>query len=106
MYQPLHQMSHDMRVALRQFRRAPGLTLAVVLALACGIGGMTTVFTLIDAVVLRPLPVAAPADLVSLPDPSFSYPMFEQIGDRAHMLRGVRRALSNSSCETVVIPRH
>ena len=89
MYRLLDQVSHDLRFALRQFRRAPGLTLAAVLALACGIGGMTTVFTLVDAVVLRPLPVAAPDELVSLRDPSFSYPMFEQIRDRAHMLRGV-----------------
>ena len=50
---------------------------------------MTTVFTLVDAVVLRPLPVAAPDELVSLRYPSFSYPMFEQIRDRGHMLRGV-----------------
>jgi putative ABC transport system permease protein len=89
MYRPLDQVSHDMRFALRQFRRAPGLTLAAVLALACGIGGLTTVFTLVDAVVLRPLPVAAPDELVWLRDPSFSYPMFEQIRDRGHMLRGV-----------------
>jgi predicted permease len=89
MYPSLDQVSHDLRFALRQFRRATGLTFAAVLALACGIGGMTTVFTLIDAVVLRPLPVAAPHELVSLRDPSFSYPMFEQIRDRGHMLRGV-----------------
>ena len=59
------------------------------LGVACGIGGVTTVFTLVDAVVLRPLPVAAPEELVWLRDPSFSYPMFEQIRDRGHMLRGV-----------------
>ena len=89
MHVKLDQMSRDLRFALRQFRRAPGLTLAAVLALALGIGGLTTVFTLINAVVLRPLPVAAPEELVSLRDPSFSYPIFEQIRDRAHMLRGV-----------------
>jgi predicted permease len=89
MFRTLDQVSHDVRFALRQFRRAPGLTLAAVLALACGIGGITTVFTLVDAVVLRPLPVAAPEELVWLRDPSFSYPMFEQIRDRGHMLRGL-----------------
>ena len=36
-----------------------------------------------------PLPVAAPDELVWLRDPSFSYPMFERIRDRGHMLRGV-----------------
>ena len=89
MSRALDQVRRDLRFALRQFRRAPGLTFAAVLALACGIGGMTTVFTLVDAVLLRPLPVAAPDELVSLRDPSFSYPMFEQMRDRAHMLRGV-----------------
>ena len=85
----LDQVCRDLRFALRQFRRAPGLTCAAVLALACGIGGMTTVFTLVDAVLLRSLPVAAPDELASLKDPAFSYPMFEQMRDRAHMLRGV-----------------
>ena len=89
MYRPLDQAAHDLRFAVRQFRRAPGLTFAAVLALACGIGGITTVFTLVDAVVLRPLPVSAPSELVWLRDPSFSYPMFEQMRDRAHMLSGV-----------------
>jgi putative ABC transport system permease protein len=50
---------------------------------------VTTVFTLVDAVVLRPLPVSAPGELVWLRNPSFSYPMFEQVRDRARMLRGV-----------------
>jgi putative ABC transport system permease protein len=89
MHLPLNQLPQDLRFALRQFRRAPALTLAAVLALACGIGGMSTVFTLLDTVVLRQLPVPAPDELVSLRYPSFSFPMFEQIRDRAHMLRGV-----------------
>ena len=89
MYRRLDQVSQDLRYALRQFRRAPGLSLAAVLALACGIGGVTTVFTLIDAVVLRPLPVPAPEELVWLRDSSLAYPMFEQVRDRGRMFRGV-----------------
>ena len=83
------QVFHDLRFALRQFGRAPGLTFAALLALACGLGGTVTVFTLVNAVVLRPLPVKAPDELVWLRDPSFSYPVFEQIRDRGHMLRGL-----------------
>ena len=99
MYRRLDQVSHDLRFALRQFRRAPGLTFAALLALACGIGGMVTVFTLVDAVVLRPLPVTAPEELVWLRDPSFSYPMFEQIRDRGHMLTGrVRVGAAHAPC--------
>ena len=89
MYGRLDQVVHDLRFALRQFRRAPGLTFAALLALACGIGGTVTVFTLVNAVVLRPLPVKAPEELVWLRDPSFSYPVFEQIRDRGHMLQGL-----------------
>ena len=89
MYRRLDQVWRDLRFAVRQFRRASGITLAAVLALACGIGAMTTVFTLVDAVVLRPLPVTAPGELVVLRDPAFSYPMFEQIRDRGEMLTGV-----------------
>jgi predicted permease len=89
MYRRLEQLSYDIRSALRQFQRAPALTVAAVVALACGIGGTITVFTLVDAVVLRPLPVRSPGELVWLQDPSFSYPVFEQIRDRGHMLRGL-----------------
>ena len=98
MYGRLDQVVHDLRFALRQFRRAPGLTFAALLALACGIGGTVTVFTLVDAVVLRPLPVKAPEELVWLRDPSFSYPVFEQIRDRGHMLSGpVRVGAANAA---------
>jgi predicted permease len=85
----MNQVARDLRFAVRQFRRTPGLAFAAVLALACGIGGMTTVFTLVDALVLRPLPVAAPDRLVWLKDPSFSYPLFQQIRDRGRMFSGV-----------------
>ena len=43
---------NDIRFARRQFARRPGLTIAAVFALACGLGGVTTVFTLVDAVIL------------------------------------------------------
>jgi predicted permease len=53
----------NLRYALRQFRLAPVFTAAAVLTLALGIGGTTAIFTLIDAVMLRSLPVANPASL-------------------------------------------
>src|SRR5262249_14982716 len=49
--------------ALRQFRQAPLFTAAAVITLALGIGGTTAIFTLIDAVMLKSLPVANPAGL-------------------------------------------
>src|ERR1700732_3720623 len=53
----------NFRYALRQFRLAPVFAAAAVLTLALGIGGTTAIFTLIDAVMLRSLPVSDPARL-------------------------------------------
>src|SRR5215510_5249342 len=52
-----------LRYALRQFRMSPVFTVAAMLTLALGIGGATAIFTLIDAVMLRSLPVKDPAGL-------------------------------------------
>src|SRR5258708_6247028 len=53
----------NIRYALRQFRSSPVFTVAAVLTLALGIGGTTAIFTLIDAVMLRSLPVTDPGQL-------------------------------------------
>ena len=85
----LHHLWNDVRFALRQFARRRGLTLAALFALACGLGGVTTVFTLVDTVILRPLPVASPGELVCLRDPSFSFPVFQEVSARGGMLSHV-----------------
>jgi len=53
----------NIRYAFRQFRHSPVFTAAAVLTLALGIGGTTAIFSLIDSVMLRSLPVADPAAL-------------------------------------------
>jgi hypothetical protein len=56
----------DLRIALRQIRSNPALALAVILTLALGIGSTTAVFTLVSAILLRPLPFLEPDRLVRI----------------------------------------
>ena len=58
----------DLRVALRRFRHQPSFTAVVVLTLAFGLGANTAIFTLVDALLLRSLPVDRPEELYRLGD--------------------------------------
>src|ERR1035441_5072243 len=58
----------NLRYTLRQFRQSPVFTTAAIFTLALGIGGTTAIFTLIDAVMLRSLPVSNPALLYRIGD--------------------------------------
>src|ERR1700724_442655 len=82
-----------LRYAVRQFRLSPVFTVAAVLTLAVGIGGTTAIFTLIDAVMLRSLPVSDPGKLYRVGDGDdccveggpqdqwgmFSFPLYERL---------------------------
>jgi predicted permease len=61
----LEQFFQDLRYALHEIRRSPGFTAVVVLSLAVGIGAVTAAFAVVDALMLRSLPVRDPERLVA-----------------------------------------
>lgn len=84
----LQSVVGDVRYALRALAKSPAFTVVAIASLGLGIGANTTIFSLIDALVLRTLPVAHPEKLLQVsPDSSanggyFTNPLWEQLRDR------------------------
>jgi predicted permease len=91
----LETLAQDVRYGLRMLRRSPGFATVTILTLALGIGANTAIFTLVDAVMLKSLPVAQPEQLYRLGDSDnccqmagtqnggsfvlYSYPLYEYL---------------------------
>jgi len=90
-------LAADFNQSFQQTRRAPGFAIAVVATLAIGIGASATMFTVVDHVLLRPLPYDAPAQLVEIKEAGKNGPsMFgapfldiEQWRERSHSLQSI-----------------
>ena len=83
----------DLRYALRMLLKAPGFTAVAVLTLALGIGANAAVFSVVNALILRPLPVERPSELVFLENarngPSQSFPNYRDLRDRNQTFAGL-----------------
>ena len=87
---------HDLRYGLRMLARNPGFTAVAVLTLALGIGANSAIFTVVDALLLRPLPVSRPERLVQLQikspqgfEAGFSYPDYADVRQQVKSFSGV-----------------
>src|SRR5580700_3009389 len=88
----LDAMLQDVRYALRALRGSPGFAAVAILSLALGIGANTAIFSLIDSVILKTLPVAHPENLLLVSidkSPYFTNPIWEQIRDRQDVFSGI-----------------
>jgi hypothetical protein len=92
----LETLGRDLRYALRMMRKSPVFTAVALLSLAFGIGTNSAIFSLVDALLLKPLPVPHAEQLVVLQHreagaevPSFSYPAYRQLADSSTVCAGI-----------------
>jgi putative ABC transport system permease protein len=111
------EMIQDLRYGVRMLLKHKGFTIVAVLTLALGIGANTAIFSVMNALLLRSLPVKDPGELILLasvnrngPAYNFSYPLYEQLRDGAHSFSGLfgvtdvsKRRMNGGGTETEFI---
>lgn len=84
----LEQFIQDVRYGARMIRKSPAFTAVAVFSLALGIGANIGIFSLMDAVLFRPLPVERPAELERF-DSGYSYTMYRELRDTNKVFSGL-----------------
>src|SRR5499426_1453355 len=92
----METLFHDLRFGFRRMVKTPGFAVIAVLSLALGIGANTAVFSLVNMILFRPLPVSNPEEVVSVSVvgkggqlAAFSYPNYLDFRDRNEVLSGL-----------------
>src|SRR6185295_16488185 len=88
----LDDLGNDVRYAVRQVMRSPGFAAIAVLCLGLGIGANTSIFSALNSVLFRPLPVTDPGRVLMLSrgiSANFSYPDFQDLQARGRLLPGL-----------------
>lgn len=88
----LDTLGHDLRYALRNLKNSPAFATVAILSLALGIGANTAIFSIVDAVMLRYLPVERPQELLQVKigrDDAFTNPIWEQLRDHQDVFSAV-----------------
>ena len=109
----MNRLIQDLRYAVRQLRKSPGFAAVAVVTLALGIGANTAIFTVVNGLLLKMLPVRDPQQLVVVGDPTnpnqrsngtprtdvFSYPLYKELRDRNEVFIGLCAAATDHRIE-------
>jgi predicted permease len=109
----MNGLIQDLRYAVRQLRKSPGFAAVAVITLALGIGANTAIFTVVNGLLLKMLPVRDPQHLVVVGDPTqdnsrsngtprtdiFSYPLYKELRDRNAVFAGLCAAATDHRIE-------